>query len=765
MFARTWIAVALLVAGSLLPAAAGQARAGIGGDWQAPGPAPAINGQVEGIPQRPVTGAINAVVAHPADAGTLWIAAVNGGLWRTDDATAPTPAWTSLTDSLGVLSFGALTLDPTDPGHATLLAGTARTSSFARIGGARIGLLRSTDGGASWTVLDGGGLLAGRDIQAVAARGAVLLAATDTGLFRSDDTGAAFAPVSGAAGSGLPAGRSSDLVGVAGQPGRLYAAVTTGAAVGLFRSDDLGATWSRVSDAAVQTAMAGNGRVRLATGPGGAVFAAILESATVGRLAAVFRSGDHGATWTGLGIPTTAEQNGVAIGIHPGGQGNIHFSLAADPADGNLVYIGGDRQPYFGEGVPGSTQYFPNSLGAMDYTGRLFRGDATRPAASRWTSLTHAGTSNNSAPHADSRAMTFDAAGDLIEVDDGGIYRRNSPQTGNGTWASVNGNLQVTEYHGIAYDGRAGRVIGGAQDTGTTEQQTPDSLVFDSVATADGGDTVVDDHSSPTVSFRYSSFQNLSGFRRRSYDAANNFTGQVFPPRTAIGGSPAMQPQFYTPLAVNAVDGLRLLFGAGNGVYESADQGATVTRISALRVNRSVGDPMVYGVPGNPDYVLVAIENALHRRTVAGTALTLVASFGAGNDWIRDVVVDPGDPRRLFATTASVVRASGNGGSGFETITGNLAALGAGELRALEYVPAPGGGILLVGSDRGVFASFGQGGSGTWQRLGNGLPRAVVFELDYHEGRDLLVAGLLGRGAWTLAGVSAIDRIFADGFQ
>lgn len=748
--------------------AGGPARAGApvpGGAWQAAGPAPAINGQVEGIAQRPVTGAINAVVAHPTEAGTLWIAAVNGGLWRSDDATATEPTWTSLTDAMGILSFGALDLDPTDPDHDTLLAGTARTSSFGRVGGARVGLLRSTDGGAGWTVLDGGGQLVGRDAHAVAARGAVLLAATDTGLFRSADAGASFAMVSGGVGSGLPAGRTSDLAGVAGTPARLYVAVTGGSLPGLFRSEDHGAGWVRVSDAAVQSAMAAGGRTRLATGPDGAVFAAVLESAAVGRLAAVFRSGDHGATWTSLGVPTTTEQNGVAIGLHPGGQGHIHFSLAADPEDGNLVYIGGDRQPYFGEGVPGSTQYWPNSLGAEDYTGRLFRGDASQPPGGRWASLTHAGTSNNSAPHADSRAMVFDAGGDLVEVDDGGIYRRTSPRTGNGAWLSANGNLQVTEYHGIAYDGRAGRVIGGAQDTGTTEQQAPGSLVFVSVATADGGDTVVDDHSSPTVSFRYSSFQNLIGFRRRSYDAANNFTGQVFPPRTAIGGSPPMQPQFYTPLAVNAVDGLRLLFGAGNGVYESADQGTTVTRIATVRVNRSAGDPMVYGVPGNPDYVLVGAENALFRRTTAGGALTLVAAFGVSTDWIRDVVVDPADPRRIFVATAGVLRASTDGGASFTTVTGNLPVLGAGELRSLAFVPAAGGGLLVAGGDRGAFASLAQDGFSQWHRLGSGLPRAVVFELHYHPGRDLLVAGLLGRGAWTLEDVSVFDRIFADGFQ
>ena len=185
-----------------------------------------------------------------------------------------------------------------------------------------------------------------------------------------------------------------------------------------------------------------------------------------GRLTGVLRSVDGHAPWLDLGVPQTAEQNGVLFGAHPGGQGSIHLSVAADPSNPQLVYVGGDRQPYFGEGVSGSGNYFPNSIGARDYSGRLFRGDASLPVGTGWTPLTHSGTSNNSAPHADSRDMAIDAAGNVIETDDGGIYKRTQPGSATGSWVSLNGNLQTTEYHGIAWDAVSHRVIGGAQDTG-----------------------------------------------------------------------------------------------------------------------------------------------------------------------------------------------------------------------------------------------------------------------------------------------------------
>ena len=261
-----------------------------------------------------------------------------------------------------------------------------------------------------------------------------------------------------------------------------------------------------------------------------------------GQLAGLFRSGNGGTSWTQLDTPSTNE-GGTPYGIQPrekpGSQGGIHFSIVADPTNANIVYVGGDRQP--GLGDTGAT--FPNSLGANDYTGRLFRVDASQAPGAQATSLTHCATAtlacnstisttNNSAPHADSRRMVFDFAGNLIEGDDGGIYRRTNPGT-TGDWFSMMGNLAVTEIHDVAYDTVSNMIISGNQDTGTTEQTTVGGTTWTSVSTGDGGDVVVDDVSSATQSTRYSSFQNLGNFRKRTVSSAGAYDdGDA----TAIGG-------------------------------------------------------------------------------------------------------------------------------------------------------------------------------------------------------------------------------------
>ena len=91
------------------------------------------------------------------------------------------------------------------------------------------------------------------------------------------------------------------------------------------------------------------------------------------------------------------------------------------------------------------------------------------------------GTASGSAPHADSREMTFDANGNLIEVDDGGIYRRTSPRDNTGDWFSINGNLQVFEFHNVIYDTNSDILFGGAQDNGTPVQISTGSLVWSAV--------------------------------------------------------------------------------------------------------------------------------------------------------------------------------------------------------------------------------------------------------------------------------------------
>lgn len=736
-----------------------------GGAWEDIGPAPATGGQVEGITNREVAGAVNAIAVHPTNADILYAGAVNGGIWRTTNATNASPTWTRLTDNQASLSVGALEFDPTDAARQTLLAGMARTSSLGGRGGELIGLLRTTDGGSSWSTLAGTGVtLAGRQVRGVAARGATLLAATNGGLFRSIDTGVSWVQISGGSGTGLPSGNTTELAADPANNAVLYTAIVlSGVDAGVFRSTNTGATWVRVSNTAMDTAISGSTRARIAVGNSGQVFVAVIRT---GRLSHVFRSPDGTTNWVDIGVPLTTEAGGVQIGAHPGGQGSTHFSMAADPVNANVVYVAGDRQPYFGEGNS-TNVFFPNSIGANDYSGRSFRGESGGTPV--WRPLTHNGTSNNSSPHADSRDMAFDANGNLIESDDGGVYRRTQPNATSGVWQSVNGNLQTTEFHSFAYDSFSNRVIGGTQDVGTQDEDQIALKRFRSVSTGDGGDVAVNDVGATTVSTRYGSFQNLGSFRRRTVNAANVVQSTAFPALTATDGI-SIAPEFYSSVITNSVNGARLILGGTNGVFESLNQGDTVTRLSTLRMNAIVGTPIVYGIPGNEDLLFFGASGGTHLRTANGGAIATLAALPAT---VVDVDMDPSvNPvggnsgnGRLFAITGTQVFRSTNTGASYGDITGNLiTGLSPGVLRSMVFVPNADA-ALVVGADRGVFVSRASSGFSTWQRLGTGFPNTLAFELDYDAADDVLVAGTMGRGAWKLLRPLTGDDLFSNGFE
>ncbi len=722
----------------------------LGGTWVAQGPGPANNGQLEGIPNLPVVGAVNTVIAHPTNANTVWIGAANGGIWKTTNATSGSPTWTPQTDAFGSLSISAFDLDPSS--SSILVAGTGNSSSWG-LSGPQGRLLRTTDGGSSWTELTPGALL-GRNISGVASRGATIVVSVKfacESIYRSTNTGASFTLV-----SGLPQGDAWDLTGDPTNSAILYTAIRDcfGSSQGVYRSTDTGATWTRVSNATMNSQLGTGNNAEIAVGASGQVYVAIVGSN--GRLSGLFRSPD-GLNWTQLDTPVTVE-NGITVGIHPGGQGGLHLSVVADPSNASVVYIGGDRQPL--------EFSFPTASGAFDYSGRLFRVNAGAAPGAQATPLTHCQSANsgcngsistfsNSAPHADSRAMAFLADGTLVEVDDGGIYRRTSPGS-TGDWFSLIGNLQVAEMHDVAYDHLSNMIMSGNQDTGTPEQTSVGGTTWNSVSTADGGDASIDDTTSSTQSTRYSSWQNLGGFRRRTVNLSGTTTSTVFPAKTVVGGGPPLQPQFATPVELNRIDQRRILFVGSNDLYESLDSGDT---ISALGLNNFVQAAVFGGRSGGIDNLdlIYAISNfgvgpRVYLRTSGGGAPVATSGQPTTTENLRDIAVDVNDWQKAYVVTdAGNVYATSNAGATWSNVTGNLAS-GSTDFRTITHIPGSPS-LIAVGGVNGVFR-MAVNAAGTWNQLGTGLSNAIVHDLEYDIVDDVLVAGTLGRGAWKLTGVN-----------
>jgi hypothetical protein len=111
--------------------------------WLAAGPAPVtetvtqLAGPTADSPITQRTGAVQAVSPHPTDPTILFAAGVNGGVWRTTNATTPNPTWTPLTDQLPALSVSDMALNPDFPN--SLAFGLGGTSSAFELSGDLVG--------------------------------------------------------------------------------------------------------------------------------------------------------------------------------------------------------------------------------------------------------------------------------------------------------------------------------------------------------------------------------------------------------------------------------------------------------------------------------------------------------------------------------------------------------------------------------------------------------------------------------------------------
>ena len=743
--------------------------------WSEQGPGPINRGQSEAIgyagTTNPVAGAINAIVLDPNDFNTIYLATVNGGVWVTHNASAIKPNYIPLTDlQLPSLSIASLAMDPTDAN--TLFAGTGSSSSFSSDGNAGIGVARTTDAGATWT-LGGTNNLIGKVINSVVAAGGSIVLATTTdsggpagGIYRSTDNGDTFTNV-------LPiAGGFCNVVSDPRAASRFYAASPGN---GVYRSDDSGATWNQVNTGL--TGVAGYSKILLSVNKSASV--AYCMAITNGHLLGVFRSVDLGTNWTNLGVP--------APEIFPGGQGNNQGAVLADLNNTNVVFVAGDRQ-----NTP-----FPNVNGCNAFSANIFRGDAAQPPAGRWQTVVGNG-AQGSSPHADSRALIYydvGLAGTILHAGDGGLSRLADPNNTIAArrWIDDNGNIRPTEFHSVAYDSVHQIVFGGAQDVGTPMQTGANNFIWNEQFQGDGGKVAVDSTSTPGTSIRYSCFFYLAGMARTTWtnnvcvatnpvilligNGANSGTNlnalnvNSKPDDGGDGGdeedvAPIVSGvQFYNPYTLNIINPSRMLVGTSNAIYESFDKGDNLTDLgintgfyigTGSFIRGAGSSPIAYGSRFNgaprPDVYYVGTGNYLIHRVTAGGPNTF-PQLPVGCI-ARSVVMDPQNYKNVYVLDYfQRIFVSFNEGTNWINLTANLTNL-CSDIRCIEiFSPTntPLNTVLAAGGQGGVFQMRRPAAGGTiWTNLGTGLPHALFLDLHFDYANSVLVAGSLGRGAWTV---------------
>lgn len=249
-------------------------------------------------------GRVVAVAGVPGSATQFYFGAVDGGVWRTEDAGTE---WKPVFDGQHIASIGALAVAPSNP--KVLYAGTGESDIRSDLASGD-GVYKSTDGGATWKniglhnsrqisriVIDP----ANADVAYVGVLGHAYGPSSERGVYKTTDGGATWKHV-------LDKGPKigiADLAMASNKPNIVFAAAwnahrppwstyapLSGPGSGLYRSTDAGASWQLLTGHGLP---AGNwGRVGVAVSPDGMrVYALISDKKSSG----LYRSDDGGATW------------------------------------------------------------------------------------------------------------------------------------------------------------------------------------------------------------------------------------------------------------------------------------------------------------------------------------------------------------------------------------------------------------------------------------------------------------------------------------
>jgi hypothetical protein len=136
--------------------------------WSPLGPSQIPKGQTDitAGPRTTVSGRVAAIAVDPTNPDVVYVGGAQGGVWKSTNATSASPSWTALTDSQPSLAVGSIAIDPANTSIVYVGTGEANGSCDSYYGQ---GILRSTDGGATWTQLAGdtGGPFAGQSISKI----------------------------------------------------------------------------------------------------------------------------------------------------------------------------------------------------------------------------------------------------------------------------------------------------------------------------------------------------------------------------------------------------------------------------------------------------------------------------------------------------------------------------------------------------------------------------------------------------------------------
>ncbi|MBE0432979.1 T9SS type A sorting domain-containing protein [candidate division WOR-3 bacterium] len=658
------------------------------------------------IPKGPtnIGGRITGIALHPSNGNIIYAGAADGGVLKSTDGGVN---WTMLTDHFITLSVGDVAIDPNNPNTVYAGLGEANLAGDNYDGD---GVYRTIDGGATWTNI---GLAQtkriGRvavhpddaDIIFIAGAGAQFSTDSARGVYRTTDAGTTWEKV-------LYISDSTSAIDLRinpNHPDTVYAAMwerlrspvrrkAGGITSGIYRSTDMGTTWTELTGGLPSGANVGRIGIALCQASTNVLYATYTDS--IGYLDAIYKTTDGGNSWF-----ETSGQPPSYLYYNFGwyfGQIRVH------PANPDIAFV---------LGVP------------------LYR---TTNGGNSWSDV-------SGIQHVDHHALEFDMTNmnHVVDGNDGGVYYSNN---GGSVWTKSY-NLPITQFYAATIDElNPQRTYGGTQDNGTLRTLTGDLDDWEMIYGGDGFYCIID-YTNANIIYAESQYGNLV----KSTNGGNSFYSAT----SGIGSYD--RANWSTPVVMDPYNNLVLYYGA-NRLYKTTNGAGLWNAISGDLTNGPGSGNLVYGTittiavsrtDSNVTYVGTDDAN-VWVTTNAGTNWTSI-NAGLPDRWVTRVAIDPNSAAVAYVTFSGYrydsyqphVFRTTDYGAQWTDISSNLPEV---PINVIVIDPQNTS-VLYIGTDYGVYYTTDAGAA--WQPLGTGLPYSAVDDLVLHNGTHVLRVATHGR--------------------
>jgi len=694
-------------------------------------------------------GRVTAVAGVASEAGTFYLGATGGGVWKTTDFGQ---SWTNVSDGyFATGSIGAVRVAPSAPN--IVYVGTGSDGIRSNVIAGR-GVYRSNDAAKTWEFL---GLRsvgqigavevhpANPDIVFVAAIGHAFGPSPDRGVYRTRDGGKTWDQTlflserTGAV----------DLEFAPRDPETLYASmwrgerkpwtiISGGGEDGIYKSADGGATWKPLTNGLPAGV---KGKSDLAVSPAAPDRVYVLLEAPEGK-GGLYRSDDKGESFS-------------LVSTYPPllDRPFYYCNVDADPTNADVVYVN-------------ATSYF-----------------RSEDAGKTWRRL--------STPHGDNHDMWINPSNPkiFIQSNDGGA---NVTLDGGLTWSTQN-NQPTAELYQVAVDDQFPYwVYAGQQDNSTIMVPSlppyapalGPSAFWRAVGGCETG-PAVPKPGNPDIVYAnckgcFGRYNKATGQEQLYWVGAANMYGHN--PRDLVYRFQRVSPIHVSPHDPNVV------YHASQFLHKTTDEGVTWETISpdltAAEADKQVvsGEPITRDVTGEEFYstIYAVQESRLEKGLIwvgANDGPVHVTRNG-GKTWTNVTPKDMPKGGRIQTIEPSPHRAGKAYFAGYRYLLGDWSPY---IYRTEDYgrtwkriadgtngIPADfptrvvredpdREGLLYAGTEFGMFISFDDGG--TWQPFQLNLPVTPVTDIAVH--RQDLVLSTMGRGFWILDNVTPLHQLRA----